>query len=132
MWCWAAVSEMVLKHYRFPNLNPVGNYQCGIVGSLSEICSQNCGDCVTAIGSTLRMSDVIARYQYLSDYSVRNHEGHHFYVSTTGRLSPSEIVDQINEDDPVVAGISPSGMGIYYPENMSGAYRPHYRLPHVQ
>lgn len=119
VWCWAAVSEMVLKHYRFPSLNPAGNYQCGIVGSLGGVCGVNCGACVTPIGSTYQMSHVIARYQDLSDYFQRHHQGRHFHVSPTGRLSPSEIVDEIDEGDPVVAGISPSGMGAYYPPSMS-------------
>ena len=119
VWCWAAVSEMVLKHYRFPNLNPVGNYQCGIVGSLGGICVANCGACVTAIGSTYQMSDVIANYQYLSDHFLGHHRGRHFDVSPAGRLSPREIVDEIGEGDPVVAGISPSGLGVYCPPSMS-------------
>ena len=119
VWCWAAVSEMVLKHNRFPNLNPAGNYQCGIVGSLGGICGVNCSACVTSIGSTFQMSDVITNYQKLSDHFLGNHQGRNFDVSQAGRLSPSKIVDEINEGDPVVAGISPSGMGAYYPRGMS-------------
>ena len=118
-WCWAAVGEMVLKHYRFPNLNQAGNYQCGIVGSLGGICGANCGACVTGIGSTYRMSNVIANYQHLSDIYRGNHRGRRFGVSPTGRLSPSDIIDEIDEGDPVVAGISPSGMGAFYPPSMS-------------
>ena len=119
VWCWAAVSEMVLKHYRFPNLNQTGNYQCGIVGSLGGICVANCGACVTSIGSTFQMSNVIANYQNLSDIYLPHHQGRYFHVSPVGRLSPSEIVAEIGEGDPVVAGISPSGMGALYPPGMS-------------
>lgn len=119
VWCWAAVSEMVLRHYRFPNLSPVGNYQCGIVGSLGGHCTMNCGLCVTAIGSAFQMSEVIANYQVLSDYYVTGHRGRHFFVSTSGRLSQTEIADEVDEGDPIVAGISPSGMGNFYPAGMS-------------
>ena len=119
VWCWAAVSEMVLKHYRFPNLNPAGNYQCGIVGTLGGICGTNCGACVTTIGSTYQMSEVIANYQYLSDNYLGHHQGRHFDVSPARRLSPSEIANEIDEGDPVIAGISPSGVGAYYPPSMS-------------
>ena len=119
VWCWAAVSEMVLKHYRFPNLNRAGNYQCGVVGSLGANCGANCGACVTSIGTTFQMSRVISNYQNLSDHVRRGHRGRHFDVSPAARLSPSEIVDEIDEGDPVIAGISPSGMGAYYPQGMS-------------
>ena len=119
VWCWAAVSEMVLRHYRFPNLSPVGNYQCGIVGSLGGHCAVNCGLCVTAIGSVFQMSNVIANYQNLSDYFAADHRGRHFYVSTSGRLSQTAIANEVDEGNPIVAGISPSGMGNYYPAGMS-------------
>ena len=65
------------------------------------------------------MSNVIANYQNLGDIYLSHHQGRHFYVSPAGRLSPSEIVDEIDEGDPVVAGISPSGMGVFYPPGMS-------------
>ena len=90
VWCWAAVSEMVLRYYGVPNLNPAGNCQCGVVGSLGGVCSANCGACVTAIGSTYQMAGVLRNYQQLAkQYSRQRFRS--FDVRATGRLSPSEI-----------------------------------------
>ena len=119
VWCWAAVSEMVLKYYRFPNLNPAGNYQCGIVGSTTPFCSSDCSKCITPIGSAFALSAVIANYQILTDTIIMHHEGRRFNVKVDGRLSPNEIADEIMNGKPIIVGISPSGMGSYYPPGMS-------------
>lgn len=119
VWCWAAVGEMVLKYYDFPNLNPGRDFQCGVVGSTGGACASYCGNCVYPIGSTSRMARVLEDYQDISDHYISNHHGTYFDVYTDGRLSPSEIMSEIKERDPVIAGISPSGMGSYYPIGMS-------------
>ncbi|MGI9478490.1 MAG: papain-like cysteine protease family protein [Hyphomicrobiaceae bacterium] len=33
VWCWAATAQMVLEYFDFPDIDPVGNYQCGMVAS---------------------------------------------------------------------------------------------------
>ncbi len=119
VWCWAAVSEMVLKYYRFPNLNPVGDYQCGIVGSTGPVCSSNCLACIKPIGSAFSLSAVLMNYQHLTDNVRGEHSGIHFAVEVGGRLSPEAIADSIEDGRPIMAGISPSGMGLYYPPGMS-------------
>ena len=119
VWCWAAVSEMVLRHYRFPVINPGGDYQCGIVAMLAPQCQMNCYSCVTSIGSTSDMALVIEKYQMVSDAYLRGHRGRNFSTQLAGALSPEEIVYEIDEDNPIVAGISPSGMGPYYLPGMS-------------
>lgn len=118
VWCWAAVGEMVLKYFQVPNLNPGGNYQCGIVGSLGGVCASNCGACITTIGSTFQMADVLRNYQLLA----RQYRGagfRPFDLRAVGRLSGGQIEGEIDSGNPVIIGISPNGMGAYYPPGMS-------------
>lgn len=117
VWCWAAVSEMVLKFYRVPNLNPAGNYQCGVVGTLGGICASNCGACVKTIGSTFQMADLLRNYQYLARQYTGN-SFRSFDVRAVGRLTPDQIEREINRRNPIIIGVSPSGMGDYYPPGM--------------
>jgi hypothetical protein len=118
VWCWAAVSEMVLRHFGFPTINPGGNYQCGIVALLGPMCSQWCGNCVTPIGSGFALAEVINTYQEVA-WQFGRPEGQHFQARATRRLSIDEIADEIADGRPVAAGISPSGMGGFYPPQMS-------------
>ena len=118
VWCWAAVGEMVLRYYDYPSINPAGNYQCGIVGSLGGACWANCGYCVTSIGSADGLIAAIESYQALADSLVR-HRGESFSLDATGALDPDEIVGEIDGSRPVIAGISPSGNGWRYPPGLS-------------
>jgi hypothetical protein len=43
VWCWAAVGEMALRYLGYPSINPVGDYQFGIVGPLGGSCWSNGG-----------------------------------------------------------------------------------------
>jgi hypothetical protein len=118
VWCWAAVSEMVLKYYDVPNLNPAGDYQCGVVGSLGGVCSANCGWCITPIGSTFQMANVLRNYQNIvRQYGLFGFQS--FRASAVGRLNADDIEDEIDSSNPVIVGISPSGMGRYYTGGMS-------------
>ena len=113
LWCWAAVSEMVLQHYHYGSVNPGGNFQCGVVAMLGGVCNISCDSCVTSIGSLQNLVLVLRGYQETA---------HHFGVagdslrlSMAGHLSPRQIANEIEGGDPIIAGISPSGMGQFYP-----------------
>lgn len=117
VWCWAAAAEMALGYFRVPSINPVANYQCGIVAMLGGICWSNCGACQTPIGSTFNLVRVLNNYQ-----SVARQYGNQFrsYKAVAkGRLQFNELSNEIDEGRPVLAGISPSGMGDRYPAGMS-------------
>ncbi|EHR6473987.1 papain-like cysteine protease family protein [Vibrio parahaemolyticus] len=123
-WCWAAVSEMVLKYYKYPSLNPMNNYQCGVVAQLSNVCNQNCNFCDTTIGSTENMSNVLKTYQNnvinLVRYNYKEvRELIGFNPIVVNKLSKSAIKGQIDNYQPVVIAISPSGFGKFYPPNVS-------------
>src|SRR4051812_12844522 len=45
-WCWAASAEMILRYYQLPNLNPGGDYQCGVVGTYYYLVSGPSHPCV--------------------------------------------------------------------------------------
>jgi len=117
VWCWAAVSEMALSYKGVPNLNPGSNYQCGIVGALGGICQTDCRRCVTTIGSALQLVAVLERYQDVGEYYGSRFNRVRF--GQAGPLSAAEIIDEIDDGNPVMAGISPSGMGEFYPRGMS-------------
>lgn len=117
VWCWAAAGEMALRHLNIPSINPIGNYQCGIVATLGSTCWNDCGLCITPIGSTYNLSNVLNNYQSIT--RQYGYKGRLFKTEPGQRMSFRELIDEIDAGRPVLAGISPSGMGKYYPQGMS-------------
>lgn len=117
VWCWAASIEMVFTHYGVPNLNPAGNMQCGIVATLHPQCAYNCASCIVSGGTTANMA------MSMQQYRVWVHQAGMYFpdiaFDLSGRLSFSDIADSIDQGNPMIAGISPSGMGQFYPPTMS-------------
>lgn len=106
VWCWVAVSEMLLRHYGIPNLNEGGNYQCALIANeLEGSCRRFCGnpECIVPAGSVDRIIDAIESYADLaSNDSVHaEHED--------DALSPDAVVLDIENENPIIAGISPGG-----------------------
>lgn len=114
VWCWAAVSEMVLRHSGLPNLNPGGNYQCGIVaayfGQFSS-CWQNCFTCVSTIGGMTKIHKIVNQYGLVS-----NSLGVQSRILTSALVFRSlnliEIAEDIKNNSPIIAGISPTGFAL--------------------
>ena len=104
---------MILKHFDYGSVNPVGNFQCGIVAMLGSECEYNCFLCNTGIGSLHNLTNVLLDYQYYAD--MMEVGGDQFSPQMTGRLTPDQVVSKIDEGAPILAGISPSGMGQFYP-----------------
>lgn len=106
-WCWAAVSEMIFRHYSVPEVTPI-NYQCGIVAFRDPVCSQRCDLCNVGAGSMHTLKDVLKRYPEIA----RNRTGEAGpRVGATVKKAPlsAELLrDEIDEGLPVVVGISPS------------------------
>lgn len=109
VWCWAATSEMILKYYGFPNLNPGGNYQCGVVGSVGGVCSANCAACITTGGTSYSIANIIRNYASVAYRFTGYRSYERFSPRATGRLSVGGIIDHIDAGAPVLAGITPSG-----------------------
>lgn len=113
VWCWSAVAEMALTHYGYDTINPGGNFQCGIVAMLGGVCNVNCFSCRTGIGSTRNLAEILKRYEHISRRLGAN--GDPIDPRLRGTLSERSIKRQIDEGNPIIAGISPSGLGRYLP-----------------
>lgn len=116
VWCWAASAEMVLRHYQLPNLNPAANYQCGVVGAyyvaiggVTHPCASNCALCVTTIGSLTELQRVVNQYgQVARSFGVNSR-----VLTSTSVFAPlamNRLIDEIDNDRPVIAGISFRGI----------------------
>ena len=108
LWCWAAVGEMVFRYYNVGNVNPAGNFQCGIIALLHPVCNQNCGSCVVGAGNLSTMDNMLTRYPVVAAQVT----GSGSRISTLTRQTPltqDGVETEIDAGRPVVAGISPSG-----------------------
>ena len=125
VWCWLAVGEMVHRYYDIPTLNPVGNYQCGLIATLAgpnTPCWQNCGACIAAAGNYGPVNqvvlDMLRRYPEVVR-SVNRYNGPSLNAEWRySALSDVEIKNEIDGGRPVIAGISPSG----YPQNVQSEH----------
>ena len=110
VWCWAASAEMVFEYYGLPNINPVGNYQCGVIAAwfAGTPCAVDCRLCVLAVGAMSSMQQVINGYgPYV--HSV----GYPSRVLSSALLfrplSKLELATEISSGRPVIVGINPGG-----------------------
>lgn len=110
VWCWLATGEMILKHFGLPNRNPYGNYQCGIIGSIfyNSVCNQNCFNtsCIRGSGSNLNTVRMLKDYSWLSARKV-------FNCKEAYELTFSDIKRNIDQEKPILCGISPSRRRYY-------------------
>jgi hypothetical protein len=125
VWCWLAVGEMVHRYFGVPTLNPVGNYQCGLVATLAgqnSPCWANCGNCVGAAGNygpvNQVVQDMVRRYPEMLR-NLNRYDGPAITVQWKySALSDNEIENEIDAERPIIAGISPSG----YPQNVQSEH----------
>jgi hypothetical protein len=107
MWCWLTVGEMVFQYYKVPNINPLGLYQCGIIGTLfPAMCGYDCTKCA-------RMGGGFNRQEFITDmlklYPQAAKSPPIASQKKEGRcpLTEKQIKDEIDAGRPVIAGISP-------------------------
>lgn len=114
VWCWLAVGEMVFKYYGVPNVNPGGDYQCGIVGATGyalngacDACNLNCGNCVRPAGSASMMTFMLTNYPRIACRSLfnTNQTLRNSYVANY--LNANFLIQQLDARKPVIAGINP-------------------------
>jgi len=111
VWCWLATGEMIFKHFGVPNLNPNGNYQCGIIGSIfrNSICNANCfnANCIRGSGSNANTVRMFKDYAWIADRSV-------FSCNEGYELNFNTIRSNIDRDKPILCGISPNRKQYYF------------------
>lgn len=114
VWCWIAVGQMVFEYYDIPNVNPGGDYQCGIVGLLAagtirHDCAFQCQNCTVPAGSATGITSMIEEYPKrvaaIGDEEVPRLRASYRH----GALSFTSVQSAIDEQHPIIAGISPSG-----------------------
>lgn len=114
VWCWIAVGQMVFEHYDIPNVNPGGDYQCGIVGLLAagtmrHDCAFRCQNCTVPAGSATGVISMIEEYPRrvaaVGNEAVPRLDAGYRHSAIAFATVQSEIDDQ----HPIIAGISPAG-----------------------
>jgi hypothetical protein len=114
-WSFAASSAMILQYLGYPNANATGNYQCGIVGAQGGICSINCSACLDGGGTTQRVAGIMQMYVDFV-HRAMGYMNPRVHLNLAGILSSQQIISQIDQQGPILAGISPDH--IPYPANL--------------
>lgn len=114
VWCWIAVGQMVFEHYEIPNVNPGGDYQCGIVGLLAagtirHDCAFRCQNCTVPAGSAAGVISMIEDYPRRVAIVGDDDVARLRVTYRRGPLSFEAVESEIDEEHPIIAGISPSG-----------------------
>lgn len=112
VWCWAASAEMILLYFNEPNVNPGGDYQCGIVGGYwflvggpNHPCVYNCYLCQTGASSTAEIQRILMNYGRLAQ--LQGLTGRTLTTkSKFGQLTIEQIAYQLDNNRPILAGIS--------------------------
>lgn len=111
-WCWVSCGEMIFKYYDICSINPAGDFQCGIIALLGPTCNLDCYSCPVPAGSTQRIINMLDQYPQVARSVCGSTK---LSVSCTDRLSaitPSEVVNDIESDMPILAGINPMGNAV--------------------
>ena len=109
VWCWVTVLQMVFEHYDIPNVNPGGDYQCGIIGALAgpnNVCFQDCRRCIVSAQSLEHIHAAIPFYPDAVEYLTRRPVKNLSASSQSSRLTKSEVKAEIDAARPIIVGIS--------------------------
>lgn len=114
VWCWLAVGEMIFKHFNLPNVNPAGDFQCGIVGAVGYAqggacnnCNINCATCIRPAGSPETVSYMLTAYPKIASKQLYSSNTTLKATFVSQFLSPEQIVADLEAKRPVIAGINP-------------------------
>lgn len=113
VWCWVAVGEMVFRHFEVPNVNPVGEYQCGIIGALAgpmHPCWGDCRRCVVPAGTPQNITSMLLQYPRIAGQLTRQPIAGVRSRRLVRALTVDEIKEELDNDRPIIAGVSPAGL----------------------
>ena len=108
-WCWVSCAEMIFKYHGICSINPVGNYQCGIIALLGPVCSGNCMACPVPAGSTATVQAMLAQYPLRAAAVCGSQPKSVFSQDVLAPLSMEQVIAQVNDQRPIWTGINPSG-----------------------
>ncbi|RNI32832.1 hypothetical protein EFY79_19770 [Hanamia caeni] len=111
-WCWVSCGEMIFKYYDICSINPANNFQCGIIALIGPACNNNCFSCPLPAGSTQTIINMLARYPYYAHNICGSSKTTIGCIDVFGQCSESTIIANIDNDMPIIAGISPAGGGM--------------------
>jgi hypothetical protein len=108
-WCWITAGQMVFTFFGVANLNPAGNFQCGIISLAAPACDKDCRKCASVPGGSLdRVHNMLMRYSQVA--STRSHTSAQLTADTySSPLSMDDVKTEINLQRPIIVGISPNG-----------------------
>lgn len=112
VWCWAAVTEMVLDHFGVENASPVGNFQCAVVAAAGAVsnrpdCYYDCGRCVVPAGTASNLIFWMESYSEVASQALGRQVADVNATYRSGALRKNAVVNEIDDGNPVIAGISP-------------------------
>src|SRR5688500_5375746 len=113
VWCWVAVGEMVFEHFGVPNVNPVGEYQCGIIGALAgpmHPCWGACGRCIVPAGTPQNITNMLLQYPRIAGHLTRQSIAGVRSRRVARALAVDEIKEELDNDRPIIAGVNPAGV----------------------
>jgi hypothetical protein len=99
---WAAVGEMVFRHYGIPAISSSG-YQCGIVGFTNPDCRTSCQGCWPTYADPKSMFMMLSEYpRYAGHLSGR--EIKTLRSRFSGPLDRTSVVRELDERRPIIVG----------------------------
>lgn len=105
-WCWAAAAGMALKFLKFADINPVRNYQCGVVAAAFPNCDDDCTRCDTSLGTMTGFVEVLNRYRALALHGKPVGLQRAFDPNYVAYPTYLHVRSSLNMSYPVIGGIS--------------------------
>lgn len=112
VWCWVTVGEMVFRYYDVPNLNPVGDYQCGIIGARfgpGTVCWTNCRACQVPAGNPSEITRMLFEYPIFAGRVTHRQIPGLLSTHVLSAISKDQVKQEIDDGRPIIVGISPGG-----------------------
>lgn len=104
-----------------PNVNPAGVYQCGIVGAIAgpmQPCWQDCRMCNVPAGSPQGITNMLFQYPRIAGGVTRQRIDGVRSTHVRRALTQEQIQEEIDNDRPIIAGISPGGVTGPFAQNV--------------
>lgn len=108
-WCWITAGQMVFTFFGVANINPAGNFQCGIISLAAPACGKDCRNCASVPGGSLdRIRNMLLEYSQFA--TTHSRTSARITADTySSPLSMNEVKTEIDSQRPIVVGISPNG-----------------------